>query len=197
MVSFEGDIVFGIHYLREWPFCASRWIKRPRIWPSSHDVEEVVQSGFILIPKPSHQGPQAEDDVEWHMSFPHCETYLSMKFPRVAKACYLGMKLILKNHIVYYCNDMKTYYLKTIFLWELEKHPEEFWSLENIAECFDCLLESFITCVNQQKCPHYWIDSLDLFKEVEKKDLSSLAGVLMKLKSNPAPYIRDVGSLWC
>ncbi|XP_060554354.1 protein mab-21-like isoform X2 [Ruditapes philippinarum] len=197
VVSFEGDIVFGIRYSEVWPTCAAGWENRPRLWPSADIVKEIVKSGFILVPKPSHNRTEKDDEIEWHISFPHCETYLSKKIPKVAKACYLALKLVLKNHLVYHCDNLKTYYLKTILLWELEKHPEEFWELENIVECFDCLLSRLISCVDTKKCPNYWIESLDLFEKIDRQELGSLVNVLVKIRANPAPYIEDIGSMWC
>lgn len=197
VVAFEGDVVFGIHYLQKWPGCALRWMSRPRMWPPAGVVKEVAESGFILVPKPSNEGSAKDDEVEWHISFPHCETYISTKIPKVAKACFLALKLILKNHLVYHCESLKTYHLKTVMLWELEKHPEEFWQLENIVECFECLFDSLVECVNQRKCLNYWVESLNLFEKIDSRELSSLTGVLKKIQAKPAPYIDDIGSMWC
>ena len=197
LVSFEGDFVFGIHFFQPWPECALGWANRPRHWPSQDDVKVISESGFIMVAKSSNQGSDLSNGLEWHVSFPHAETYLSHRIPKVTKACFLALKLILKNHLIYHCEDLKTYYLKTMLLWELEKHPVEFWSLDNIEDCFDSLLSNFISCVNNQKCPNYWIESINLFEKISRKDLSALSNVLASIRSNAAPYIEDFGSMWC
>lgn len=71
IVAFEGDIVFGIHCQQTWPACASKWCTRPRLWPPADVVKEIINSGFIIVPKPSHKGTDEDDEVEWHISFPH------------------------------------------------------------------------------------------------------------------------------
>lgn len=187
----------GIHCYQPWPECAAAWIERPRLWPYPDDVKCISESGFIIVAKSSHKASDRQNDLEWHISFPHAETYLSERMPKVAKACFLALKLILKNHLIYHCEDLKTYYLKTMLLWELEKHSEQFWCLRNIEDCFDCLLDRLITCVHKQRCPNYWIESLDLFEEVSKKDLHALYKVLLDIRLNAAPYIEDFGSMWC
>ena len=88
LVSFEGDFVFGIHCYQPWPECAAAWIERPRLWPYPDDVKCISESGFIIVAKSSHKASDRQNDLEWHISFPHAETYLSERMPKVAKACF-------------------------------------------------------------------------------------------------------------
>ena len=197
-VIFEADVVFGIHCYGKWAQCALKWYGRRRCWPTSGDVEHVVESGYILVPKSSKE-PSAitdDNDLEWLVSFPHCETYLSQRIPQVAKACYLALKIIFKDHLSYHCETLKSYHLKTVLFWELEKHPKEFWNILCIEKCFLHLLDSFIRCVSEKSFPSYWLDDHNLFKDCDA-ELTELLGLLCKIRSNPAPYIEDIGSMWC
>lgn len=197
-IIFEADIVFGIHCYGKWPQCAQKWYGRRRCWPTSSDVEHVVESGYILVPKSSKESSAVNDDndLEWLVSFPHCETYLSQRIPQVAKACYLALKIIFKDHLSYHCETLKSYHLKTVLFWELEKHPKEFWNIFCIEKCFLHLLDSFIQCVSEKSFPSYWLDDHNLFKACDA-EVTDLLGLLSKIRSNPAPYIEDIGSMWC
>ncbi|XP_060078589.1 uncharacterized protein LOC132558082, partial [Ylistrum balloti] len=194
-VIFEADLVFGIHCHQKWPQCAQNWCNRQRLWPSAADVEYLSKSGYVLVAK-SPKTSQ-ENDLEWLVSFPHCETYLGQHVPQVAKACYLALKIILKDHLMYVCKCLKTYQLKSVLFWELEKHPVEFWEMDNIEECFLCLFDSFQDCVKRKNCPSYWIENHNLLHDCDDHEITELLFVLKRIRSNPAPYIEDVGSMWC
>lgn len=209
-VIFEADLVFGIHCRQEWPKCAQSWASRKRYWPSREDVGFILNSGFILVAKSSKseirsQSPEARSDLhlndssdlEWSLSFPHSETYLGQRLPEVAKACYLAVKIIFKDHLSYLCEGLKTYQLKTVLFWELEKHPLSFWRVDNISKCFYCLLESFACCVKRRECLSYWIDGLNLFSHCSIGELDQVSAVLDKVIANPAPHVEDLGSMWC
>ncbi|XP_068689448.1 protein mab-21-like isoform X2 [Montipora capricornis] len=199
-VIFEADIVFGIHCYGQWPQCAREWFGRTRYWPTPKDVKHVLESGYILVPKSSQESSGVFDnyDLEWLVSFPHCETYLSQRIPEVAKACYLALKIIFKDHLSYYCKTLKTYQLKTVLFWELEKCPLEFWNILCIEKCFLHLLDSYIQCVSEKSLPSYWLDDHNLLRGSDHDaEMTDLLRILHKVRSNPAPFIEDIGSMWC
>lgn len=196
-VTFEGDFVFGIHCHQQWPKCAQKWLTRPRHWPMPSDVQHVVESGFVLVPKSSKSSQDDDNDLEWMVSFPQCETYLCSCIPQTAKACYLALKIIFKDHLSYCCENLKTYQLKTLLFWELEKHPAEYWETRNIEQCFMCLLDKLIELITKKICSSYWIENLNLFQNCDEKELTEALHVLEDIRPNPAPYIEDIGSLWC
>ncbi|XP_021355506.1 protein MB21D2-like isoform X2 [Mizuhopecten yessoensis] len=196
-VIFEADLVFGIHCHRKWPPCAQIWFSRPRFWPSATDVEHLKESGYVLVAKSSKTSQGHENDLEWLVSFPHCETYLGRRIPPVARAGYLALKIILKDHLIYICEGLKTYQLKTVLFWELEKHPMEFWEIGNIEECFLCLFDSLIECLRRRNCPSFWIENHNLLQDCDEDEIAELLFVLQRIRSNPAPYVEDLGSMWC
>ncbi|XP_069139082.1 cyclic GMP-AMP synthase-like receptor 2 isoform X2 [Argopecten irradians] len=196
-VIFEADLVFGIHSHKPWPPCAQGWASRSRFWPSPTDIAHLTGSGYVLVAKSSKTSEGHENDLEWLISFPHCETYLSSRIPRVARACYLALKIILKDHLTYVCESLKTYQLKTVLFWELEKHPLEFWDIGNIEECFLCLFDAFRVCIERRHCPSYWLEDHNLLYDCDQHELTELLLVLTKIRSNPAPYVEDLGSMWC
>lgn len=195
-VTFEGDIVFAIHCFNDWPDCARGWIKRTRWWPDETAVNHVLENGYMLVPKSSKTDSSTEN-IEWCISFSHSETSLSHLISKVAKACFLALKMILKDHLVYHCTDIKTYHIKTIVYWELEKYPPSYWNVNNIENCFENLLDSLISHVQKHRCPSYWIEGLDLFSVCSLDELLKLQKTLLKIQMNPGPYIDNIGSMWC
>lgn len=58
-----------------------------------------------------------------------------------------------------------TYHLKTLLLYECEKHPHEYeWDDYNLGDRINGILLQLISCLQSRRCPHYFLPSLDLFR---------------------------------
>ena len=58
-----------------------------------------------------------------------------------------------------------TYHLKTLLLYECEKHPHEYeWDDYNLSDRINGILLQLISCLQSRRCPHYFLPSLDLFR---------------------------------
>ena len=141
--------------------------------------------------------------LEWRYSFSQPEMLLADNIPEQARASYLAFKGTIKNHINRKPDDFGIYHkiasyaLKTILYFEVESRPEEYWVQENVREEFFWVLyNSLLMKVKARKCPHYWIESLDLFIDMKDADMKFIEAQLEKMQENPVQYIASEWLEW-
>jgi len=62
-------------------------------------------------------------------------------------------------------NPISSYILKTLVLYECEKHPREMeWDESQIGDRITGILLQLVSCLQCKRCPHYFLPTLDLFK---------------------------------
>lgn len=55
--------------------------------------------------------------------------------------------------------------MKTLLLYECEKHPREMeWDEASLGDRINGILLQLISCLQNRRCPHYFLPNLDLFK---------------------------------
>ena len=75
------------------------------------------------------------------------------------------MKTLRDNHLDLPGNPITSYILKTLVLYECEKHPREFeWDESAVGDRLNGILLQLISCLQCKRCPHYFLPTLDLFK---------------------------------
>ena len=194
IVRFEGDFIFSLRCL-EWPHCADKWITRNRFWPNHYVIQKIVNKRCLLVPRPSDNHPNSE--LEWRISFSEAEVILSKYIPDSARRVFLALKIIYKDHLKFVYPGLKTYHLKTLFYWEMEKHSLSYWNEEDCDEMFLTLLTKLQCCIAENYLSHYWIDGVNLFENFDKKSCKDLCTLLSKVIEKPEPYVFDIASSWC
>ena len=141
--------------------------------------------------------------LEWRYSFSQAEMMLADNIPEKARASYLALKAVIKTHInrafdVFgYAHKIPSYALKTILFFEVEKLEESYWEQNDVEEeFFWTLFRSLRQNIATQKCPHYWIETLDLFADMTDKDYSFIEAKLEKIKGQPVKYIASEWIEW-
>ena len=189
--GFLADIVFSI-YTPEWPE-ASDWPSRnKRNWPLASHVEYITKNGCHLIPKSQTNDTKK---ITWRFSFSYAEVQLSKLINPVAKNCFLCLKIISRNYLEPRCEGFKSYHLKTIFYYTLEKSQIELWTEESIEKGFEKLLDELLQTLTEKRCPHFWISGIDLYEGIKKSGLESLQKIVLKIRENPALYIKETDGL--
>lgn len=62
-------------------------------------------------------------------------------------------------------NCITNNHLKTLLLYECEKHPNEYeWDDYNLGDRINGILLQLISCLQSRRCPHYFLPNLDLFR---------------------------------
>lgn len=57
------------------------------------------------------------------------------------------------------------------------------------------MLDELLQTLKEKRCRHFWISDNDLYEGIKKSSLESLHKMVLKIRENPAPYIKKIGSL--
>lgn len=150
-----------------WPRSASHWPTPGVPWPSPAMVHEVKQEGFDLFSKEplpiQGKQPSMEGDA-WMMSFHQAEDILLSIGCRRKSLSIL--KTLRDRHLdVGPGSPISGYILKTLVLFECEKHPHEAeWDELALGDRIVGVLLQLVSCLQCRKCPHYFIPALDLLR---------------------------------
>ena len=145
-----------------------------------------------MIPKSQ---PKDQKKITWKFSFSYAEVQLSKLINPVARKCFICPKVIGRYYLEPKCEKFKSYHLKSIFYYTLEKTQIELWTDRNIEKGFEILLDELLQTLNEKHCPHFWISNINLYEGIGKKCLKSLYKATLKIRQNPAPYIKEMVGL--
>lgn len=150
-----------------WPRSASHWPPMHLPWPNANLVAEVKSEGLDLLSKESNyakekQSSTTEGDA-WIISFYHVEEMLLLGGCR--QKCLSVLKSLRDKHLDMTGHPVENYHLKTLLLYECEKHPREAeWDETCLGDRINGILLQLISCLQNRKCHHYFLPNLDLFK---------------------------------
>lgn len=149
-----------------WPRSAAHWPIPHIPWPHPNLVAEVKGEGFDLLSKESVilQGKQSSMEGDaWIMSFSEIENRILFGASR--KRCLSILKTLRDRHLELPGNPVTSYHIKTLLLYECEKHPSEIeWAESCLGDRINGILLQLISCLQCRRCPHYFLPHLDLFK---------------------------------
>lgn len=149
-----------------WPRSASHWPIPHIPWPNPNLVAEVKTEGFDLLSKESlymkDKQSSAEGDA-WVLDFREVENRLLSGGCR--RKCLSILKSLRDRHLDLPGNPLSNYHMKTLLLYECEKHPREIeWDETCLGDRINGIILQLISCLQCRRCPHYFLPHLDLFK---------------------------------
>lgn len=140
--------------------------------PSREGAKTIKLSTILIVPIISiysanklQRGKQsAMEGDAWLLSFNDAENKLLQGSNR--KKCLSILKTLRDRNLDGLGQScITTYHLKTLLLYECEKHPHEYeWDDYNMGDRINGILLQLISCLQSRRCPHYFLPSLDLFK---------------------------------
>ena len=144
-------------------------MSRRRCWPQAEDIERMRKEGGHIVPKPMVPG----DDWSWRFSFSRQERSLAKLVPMQARYAYMALKSLFKKHWKPKCHFVKSYHLKTWFLWFLESKNEDFWKQQKTENENDFdQVYSFLKYIHEElgktSCHHYFMADIDLLDQILK-----------------------------
>lgn len=149
-----------------WPRSAAHWPVAHIPWPNPNLVAEVKAEGFDLLSKEcaTLQGKQSSMEGDaWVLCFLDAENRLLSGGCR--RRCLSVLKTLRDRHLDLPGNPVSAYHLKTLLLYECEKHPRELeWDDACLGDRLNGILLQLISCLQCRRCPHYFLPHLDLFK---------------------------------
>ncbi|XP_044594328.1 protein mab-21-like [Cotesia glomerata] len=158
-----------------WPRSASQWPynnlpigdQNPRFWPYNDLVVEVKNEGFDLLSKDCavRRGNKQStlDGDAWLLSFSNAERRLIQGNGR--RRCLSILKTLRDRHLDLPEDPVTNYHMKTLLMYECEKHPlEAEWDESCLGDRILGIFVQLISCLQCRKCPHYFLPALNLFK---------------------------------
>lgn len=166
-----------------WPRSAAHWPIQHIPWPHPGLVSEVKNEGFDLLSKESvaMQGKQsAMEGDAWVMSFTEVESRLLLGGCR--RKCLSILKTLRDRHLELPGNPVTNYHIKTLVLYECEKHPQDAeWDDSCLGDRINGIFLQLISCLQCRRCPHYFLPHLDLFKGKAPSALENAARQVWRL----------------
>ena len=179
--NLHGDLVHCIACCN-WPLRAYSWCERKRNWPPGSLVEEITNSVFHLVSKPSTSGDQ---EIEWRLSFSFAEFKLMDSITGPKLTTYMILKNLLNENDKLRDGEVfKTYHLKTGFFWACEKQASAFWDSEQVQKCVSSVLDSLIEGFDTRFLPHYFIHEINLLEDLPKQALQETTEELRQIKDD-------------
>ena len=183
-LTFMVDITFSLKC--QWP-CISDWQSRAKRWPEQYDVINIINMGCHLVPK-SEEGDSIGET--WRISFSNAELELSKLISEKSRACFLGFKVIFKDHLKSSAPWLTTYHAKTIFYNTLMETGDSVWQGTDVDTFVIFLLDKLYTAILENNCPHHFISSINLFDhKVMSKDKNCLLKKIRTIQKNLVKYI--------
>jgi hypothetical protein len=176
-----------------WPRSAAQWpcIKQ---WPAESVIGEVKAEGFHLLSKESmvakekqqqqmaqqtmqhHQQQQSSSEGDsWVISFADAEDKL-LGVGGNRRKCMSILKTLRDRHLDLPGQPVNYYTLKTLVLYECEKHPYDYeWEDGMLGDRVNSITLQLIACLQSRKCPAYFLSQVDMFrgKDMRHLDLAS------------------------
>ena len=107
------------------------------------------------------------------------------------------MKALRDNHLELPGNPITSYILKTLVLYECEKHPREFeWDESAVGDRLNGILLQLISCLQCKRCPHYFLPTLDLFKGKSPTAMENASKQVWRLLRELLTNTRAFEKLW-
>uniref|UniRef100_V5H2F2 Uncharacterized protein n=1 Tax=Anoplophora glabripennis TaxID=217634 RepID=V5H2F2_ANOGL len=173
-------------------FDYSRWPKngfKPN--PFSYNTD---MSDFFVVPK-YPKGVPNYGGRYWRLSFQKQERYLIHNKGRLKPA----LKLLKKMRDTMNSNQISSYYLKTVVLWDAEKQDPNFWLCNSLSYVFMYILKTYQKCLSDKKIPYFWNKKYNLLESVSG-DLNNMSNRLKyiiddidrNVSQNPAVVLKYV-----
>ncbi|KAF9417492.1 hypothetical protein HW555_005415 [Spodoptera exigua] len=166
-----------------WPRSAAHWPLPAIPWPHPNIVAEVKTEGFDLLSKEclALQGKNsAMEGDAWVLSFFEAENRLLQGGCR--RKCLSILKTIRDRHLDLPGNPVTCYHMKTLLLYECEKHPREHeWDEVAIGDRINGIFLQLISSLQCRRCPHYFLPHVDLFKGKSPTALENAAKQVWRL----------------
>lgn len=145
-------------------------------------VRSTNVSYYFAVPKPN------DDEFSWRLAFPYQERF----YMKTKNNCKSVIKLLKLFRDVQGFDKLASYFIKTLFLWEIEEKNESFWkekSLEYLVlymlgklrdslavatiRNFWCPEHNLLEKVNQQTCLNWSNRISNIIKDIEKQKVKN------------------------
>ncbi|KFQ77539.1 Protein mab-21-like 2 [Phaethon lepturus] len=165
-----------------WPRSAAQWPMPHIPWPGPNRVAEVKAEGFNLLSKECYsltgRAAPAGDRLGRGVPGRPAERHppAAHLLGGCRNKCLSVLKTLRDRHLELPGQPLNNYHMKTLLLYECEKHPRETdWDEACLGDRLNGILLQLISCLQCRRCPHYFLPNLDLFQGKPHSALESAA----------------------
>lgn len=145
-------------------------------------VRNTNVSYYFAVPKPN------DDEFSWRLAFPYQERF----YMKTKNNCKSVIKLLKLFRDVQGFDKLASYFIKTLFLWEIEEKNESFWKEKSLGYLvlymlgklrdslavatirnFWCPEHNLLEKVNQQTCLNWSNRISNIIKDIEKQKVKN------------------------
>ena len=147
-----------------WPEECNTYFNRARYWPEQIKLDEIFNKGMHIVGTASTDIPPAIF-IEFRLSFSLAEKTLIRDLSMIQFITYYFLKILkdwLKTQNGSGDYIIKSYFIKTIFLWNCEKVPKDSWTKTNfLLNAKQCISE-LCSCFKKKNLPHLFLNNCNL-----------------------------------
>ncbi|XP_073951301.1 cyclic GMP-AMP synthase-like receptor isoform X2 [Choristoneura fumiferana] len=133
-------------------------------WPQGYKQVDGMQSrDWLVVPKPAKGMPETQQNRCWRLSFQDFERDL-MKGCQQLK---ITIRLVKKLRDALGLKAIASYYIKTLFLWKIEKENDRKYWQNKISLLFQTMVEELHEAIVKKNIPYYWNPSNNLIETLK------------------------------
>ncbi|OWF44744.1 Cyclic GMP-AMP synthase [Mizuhopecten yessoensis] len=164
------------------------YLNRKRNWPNVDVLVQLKNLQYTVVT--AHHPNSNDPTLDFRISFASAEKYLIRHFSDNQFACYYFLKLIkaqIEKDVCVPNNTLKSYYVKTAFLWICEKLESDLWSDEKFLLCVSVSVSFLQHCFRIRMLPQLFIPENNLIDHMQPDDCNKIADALGKYVVPQAP----------
>jgi len=106
------------------------------------------------------------------------------------------LKTLRDRHLDLPGHPVDNYHIRTLVLYECEKHPlDADWDESCLGDRVNGVLLQLISCLQNRRCPHYFVPGLDLFKARSASALDAAARQAWRILRELLTNVRSLEKL--
>ena len=165
---------------KKWPSQAKPWLHRTRAsnWPSQQQIGEIQELGSNLVRIGHPSSPHPEN--EWRLSFSQAEKYLIQSLPCEQVLVLFIARRILGSIKKENSDNICSFYVKTLFLWQCEERSGEYWRPTNMVKAAVDVIACLIQCLENHCLENYFVPENNIIDHLPSDSLACIAHRLKK-----------------
>ena len=172
-----------------WPEECNTYFDRARHWPEQIKLHEIYNKGMHIVGTASTD-ISPSTIIEFRFSFSLAEKILIRDLSMIQFVTYYFLKYLkdclkLENGSEDYI--IKSYFIKTIVLWNCEKVAKESWTKANFLFNAKQCLSELCSCFKKKRLPHLFLDNCNLLANYPdsqvKEGMKDLENMIMLLEN--------------
>ncbi|CAH1643603.1 unnamed protein product [Spodoptera littoralis] len=148
-------------------------------------VKQTKISYYFAVPKPSN------NDLSWRLAFPYQERYYTDNTNNLKSA----LKLLKLFRDIQGFNKLASYFIKTLFLWEIVENDREFWKKNSLNFLVLHMLKKMRDSLAIATIKNFWCPEHNLLEKIKHETCENwsnrISNIVNDIERNKVhnPYI--------